>query len=81
MGAVSEVCMSLGYPAVIGGYAMIMGFNQAILPYQIAPLMFIYGSGYIKMSHLTKVMAVRLLVGIVFMAAITYPYWKMRGLV
>ena len=33
----------------------------------------------LKMGHLIKVMAVRILVGIIFMALIVYPYWKLIG--
>ena len=80
MGPVADICGSLGYPEILGGYAMIMGFNQALFPYEIAPLMLIYGFGYLKMSHLVKIMAIRIAVGIVFTAVFTYPYWQMMGL-
>lgn len=79
MGPIADICTNLGYPSILGGYAMIMGFNQALFPYEIAPLMLVYGFGYLKMGHLIKVMAVRILVGIIFMALIVYPYWKLIG--
>lgn len=81
MGPIADICANMGYPAILGGYAMIMGFNQALFPYEIAPLMLVYGFGYLKMGHLVKVMAVRILVGIIFMALIVYPYWKLIGLI
>jgi anion transporter len=81
MGPVADICGSLGYPSILGGYAMIMGFNQAIFPYQVGPLMLLYGFGYLKLSNLMKVMAVRIAVGLIFTALVTYPYWKLMGLV
>ena len=81
MGPIADICGSLGFPPILGGYAMIMGFNQALFPYEIAPLMLVYGFGYLEMKHLVKVMAVRILVGLVFMTVVTYPYWKFTGLI
>lgn len=81
MGPVANICTNLGYPSILGGYAMIMGFNQALFPYQVAPLMLVYGYGYLKMGHLVKVMALRILVGLVYAAVVTYPYWKLTGLI
>lgn len=81
MGSIADICGAMGYPSILGGYSMIMGFNQALLPYEVAPFMLIYGFGYLKMGHLVKVMLVRLLVGLIFMAVFTYPYWKFTGLI
>ena len=76
----ADLCKQLGYSPLVVGYSMIMGFNQALFPYEIAPLMLAYGFGYLKLSHLIKVMALRILVGIVFMVIVTYPYWSVIGL-
>ena len=81
MGPVADICGAMGYPSILGGYAMIMGFNQALFPYQIGPLMLVYGYGYLKMGHLIKIMAVRILVGLIFTAIVTYPYWRLTGLI
>lgn len=81
LGPVTELCTQLGYSPVLGGYSMIMGFNQALLPYEIAPFMLIYSYGYLKMGPTMKVMAARIAVGIVFTMLITYPYWYIIGLV
>lgn len=81
LGPVTELCTQLGYSPVLGGYSMIMGFNQALLPYEIAPFMLIYSYGYLKMGPTMKVMAARIAVGIVFTMVITYPYWYIIGLV
>lgn len=80
LGPVTQLCMHLGYSPVLGGYAMIMGFNQALLPYEIAPFMLIYSYGYLTLGPTMKVMAVRIAAGIVFTALVTYPYWKAIGL-
>lgn len=81
VGPMADICGKLGYTPVLGGYAMIMGFNQALFPYQLAPLMLLYGFGYVKMGHLLKLMAVRMLAGLVFISAVTYPYWRLIGLI
>lgn len=76
----AEIFSSLGYNPYVGGYALIMGFNHAIFPYQIAPLMLVYGYGYLKLNDLIKVMILRVIVGFIFMLGIVYPYWKLIGL-
>ena len=81
LGPVTELCMQLGYSPVLGGYSMIMGFNQALLPYEIAPFMLVYSYGYLKMGPTMRVMAVRIGAGIVFTVVVTYPYWCLIGLV
>ena len=77
---IANLCSNLGYSATIGGYSMIMGFNQALFPYEIAPLMLVYGFGYLKLTHLIKVMVFRIVAGIIFMTVVTYPYWLYIGL-
>lgn len=81
VGPMADICGNLGYTPVLGGYAMIMGFNQALFPYQLAPLMLLYGFGYLKMGHLLKLMAVRILAGLAFISLVTYPYWRLIGLI
>jgi len=76
----AEIFKSLGYNPYAGGYALIMGFNHAIFPYQIAPLMLVYGYGYLKLNYLIKVMIIRVIAGFFFMLVIVYPYWKLIGL-
>jgi len=76
----AEIFKSLGYNPYAGGYALIMGFNHAIFPYQIAPLMLVYGYGYLKLNHLIKIMIIRVIAGFIFMLVIVYPYWKLIGL-
>ena len=42
----AEVFQALGYDPYVGGYATIMGFNHALFPYEIAPLMLVTGTAY-----------------------------------
>lgn len=81
LGPVTELCMQLGYSPLLGAYSMIMGFNQAIFPYEIAPFMLIYGYGYLKMGDTVKIMSIRVVAGILFTALVTYPYWMLIGFV
>lgn len=81
MGPVTELCQSLGYSPLLGAYSMIMGFNQALFPYEIAPFMLVFSYGYMHMGQTVKVMAVRIAAGLVFTALITYPWWMLVGLV
>ena len=80
LGPVTELSMHLGYSPMLGAYSMIMGFNQALFPYEIAPLMLVYSYGYLKMGQTVKVMAVRIAVGILFMATVAFGYWSLMGL-
>lgn len=81
LGPVTELCMELGYSPMLGAYSMIMGFNQALFPYEIAPFMLVFSYGYMKMGPTVKIMAIRIVAGILFTAFITYPYWHVVGLV
>ncbi len=78
---VAELTTTLGYSATLGGYAMIMGFNHALLPYEIAPLMLLYAYGWLHSKYLIRIMAVRIGVGLVFTVLVTYPYWHLLGIV
>ena len=60
---------------------MIMGFNHALLPYEIAPLMLLYAYGWLHSKYLIRIMAVRIGVGLVFTVLVTYPYWHLLGIV
>lgn len=77
---IADICQSLGYPPLIGGYSLIMGFNHTVFPYEVAPLMMIYGYGWLNLKYLVKVSLVRIVVGFIFTVLITYPYWKLIGL-
>lgn len=77
---IAEICQALGYPPLVGGYSLIMGFNHTIFPYEVAPLMMLYGYGWLDLKDLIKVSLVRLALGFGFTILITYPYWKLIGL-
>ena len=81
MGPVAELCMGLGFDPTLGAYSMIMGFNHALFPYEIAPFILVYSFGYFKIGQAAKVMAVRIAAGLVFMPLIVYPWWMVVGLV
>lgn len=80
MRPIAELATALGYSATLGSYAMIMGLDQVIFPYEIAPLMLLYGFGWLNLKHLVKIMAIRVGVGLIFMMLISYPYWQLVGL-
>lgn len=81
LGSLAKLCTALGYSPYLAGYAMIMGFNLAVFPYEVAPLMLLYGAGYIRLAHLLKVLLLRAAAGFVFTSLITYPYWQLMGVI
>ncbi|MDT8902775.1 SLC13 family permease [Anaeroselena agilis] len=79
-GPIADVFGALGFDPYLGAYSLIWGFNQLFFPYQCAPLILIYGFGYLRMSHLIGQMAIRTAVAFAFMIAVTIPYWRLIGL-
>lgn len=76
----TQLCIQLGFSPVLGAYSMIMGFNQALFPYEIAPFMLVYSYGFLNMRQVIKVMSVRIALGFAFMPIVVYPWWCLVGL-
>lgn len=75
-----ELYKNLGLNPLVGGYAMVLGLNPFMFPYQLAPFMIIYAYGYINFKDAFKINIFRYLVGILFMLLIAIPFWKLIGI-
>lgn len=75
-----EVFHILGINPHLGPYALMLGFNNLIFPFELAPALIAYSFGYIKLMDMVKIGAIRIVVGFVFMIAAVIPYWKLMGL-
>ena len=75
-----NIFSNLGLNPLLGPYSMILGFSHFLFPYEMAPALVAYSFGYIKLQDMIKILAFRMVLGLVFMFVVVIPYWKMIGL-
>lgn len=61
-------------------YIIMHGSDAIILPYEFTPYLVVFGLGMIQMRDFMKFMAIKLVIGAVFLFAVLVPYWKLFGL-
>jgi len=79
-GLIVEMAVQAGlnpWPVV---YSFLQGLDHYLFPYEYALLLYVYSFGYISLKHMLKVLASRMLLGLIFIIAVAYPYWKLIGL-
>lgn len=77
---VAEIFKGVGMDPKIGAYTLMFGTKQFLFPYEVAPALFLYSYGYIKLNLMVKVLGIKILFGFVFLALVAYPYWKLIGM-
>lgn len=74
---ITELGIQMGIDPRILYFSFQYGLDNLIFPYEYALYLYFFSSGYIGFSDMVKVMAVRLLLAGLFVAAIAMPYWRL----
>lgn len=61
-------------------YAFSYGLDQYVLPYEMVPFLYIFTTGYVKLFHVVKALALRFVLAGVIIAAVAVPYWMFIGI-
>ncbi len=75
-----ELAAKVGVKAPGILYAYMYGLDQYIFPYEYAPLLYLFTSGYITLRHVMGYLAVRIVIVGALLAA-AYPLWSLMGAV
>ncbi|NCC76463.1 MAG: sodium:sulfate symporter [Clostridia bacterium] len=71
-----ELGLQMEMPPRIMYYAFQYGLDNYVFPYEYAVLLYFFSSGYILFKDMVKVLAVRMVLTGVFIAAVAVPFWK-----
>lgn len=61
-------------------YAFQYGLDQYLLPYEMVLFLYIFTTGYVKLAHIVKALAIRMFLCGIMLLAIAVPYWKLINL-
>ena len=61
-------------------YSFLYGADQYLFAYEFALLLFFCSTGHLRMPHVIKLLAIRMILGPVFLALVAIPYWKLIGI-
>ncbi len=61
-------------------YSFLYGLDQFILPYELAPALLMFSTGYIKLRHVIIIMGLRLFLVTIGILISSYIVWPMLGI-
>lgn len=76
----TEIAVSMNLQPYALIYSFLYGADQYLFAYEFALLLFFCSTGHLRMPHVMKILALRMAVTAVFLAAIAIPYWKLIGI-
>lgn len=76
----AEIATSLGLGIKPVLYSFLYGLDQFILPYELAPALIMFATGYVKMKYLIPIMAARMALSGVGVALVAAFIWPLLGL-
>lgn len=78
--AFAEIGQQFGINPLPLFYAFNYGLDQYVLPYEMVPFLYIFTTGYIKLGHVVKALAIRFVLAGILIAAFAVPYWIFIGI-
>lgn len=72
-----DIANSLAYSPNKILYSFGYGLNQFLFPYEYAIMVYFYAFGYITMRQILSVFSVRMVLGLLVIMFIAYPYWNL----
>lgn len=76
----ADLAMQMNISAKPVIYSFLLGLDQWLLPYEAAPALFLYATGYMRLKHIIILMSLRIifLAGVVWLNTVTV--WNMMGI-
>ena len=71
-----EIAGRLGIEAKPLLYSFFYGLDQFLFPYELAPALIMYATGYVRMKYLVQIMAVRMILAAVAVLIVANTYWQ-----
>ncbi len=74
---IADLAIQLGISAKPVIYSFLLGLDQWLLPYEVAPALFLYASGYMRLKHILLLLTIRIfaLAVVVWLNSITVWTW------
>ncbi len=76
----TEIAVSMSHQPYSLIYSFLYGADQYLFAYEFALLLFFCSTGHLRMPHVMKILALRMVVTAIFLAVIAIPYWKLIGI-
>lgn len=72
----AEIANSLGLEVRPLLYSFFYGLDQFIFPYELAPALIMFATGYVKMKYLMQIMFARMVIAGVIVWVVASTYWQ-----
>ncbi len=76
----ADLALEMGFTIKPMIYSFFLGLDQWLFPYELAPAIFIYATGYLKIKHLVIMMIPRIILGAILVYFNTIFVWTPMGL-
>ena len=76
----AQIAIDLGMTIKPTLYSFLYGLDQFILPYELAPALLMFSTGYVKLRHVIIIMGLRLLLVTIGILNSSYIVWPMLGI-
>ncbi len=76
----AQIAVDLGMTIKPTLYSFLYGLDQFILPYELAPALLMFSTGYIKLRHVIIIMGLRLFLVTIGILISSYIVWPMLGI-
>ncbi len=76
----ADLALDMGFTIKPMIYSFFLGLDQWLFPYELAPAIFIYATGYLKLKHLIIMMLPRIVIGGILVYLNTIFVWGPMGI-
>ncbi len=77
---IADIAVQLGLSAKPAIYSLLLGLDQWVLPYESAPALFLYASGYMRLKHIFVITSIRIFVLAAVVWFNTVTVWNFMGI-
>lgn len=76
----ADLAVQLGFSAKPVVYSFLIGLEQWLLPYEAAPALFLYATGYMRLKYILTIMTIRIFVTAFVIWLNTVTVWSWMGM-
>ncbi|AET66910.1 di-/tricarboxylate transporter [Desulfosporosinus orientis DSM 765] len=76
----TQVAINLGMNPLPIFYTIFQGIDQIVMPYEYALVLIFFSFGLIRLKDFIKIFSLKMVLNLVFLVVVMYPYWKLLGL-
>lgn len=75
----AEIAQNLGLHTQPLLYSFFYGLDQFLFPYELAPALIMFATGYVRMKYLMQIMASRMVISGIAVVIVATTYWQWLG--